>query len=94
MDDATGAEQGSDRGPELAEGFVHVQRPPRQRSSGRPSRPTGMAATSASRAFWFIPCVIGVSIMPGATAPTRTPNAANSRDQVTVFAASADFAAV
>ena len=35
---------------------------------------------------------IGVSTMPGATAPTRTPNGANSRDQVTVFAASAAFA--
>ena len=39
-----------------------------------------------------MPCVIGVSIMPGATAPTRMPNGANSRDQVTVFAASAAFA--
>jgi hypothetical protein len=31
--------------------------------------------------------------MPGAIAPTRTPNAANSRAHVTVFAASAAFAA-
>src|SRR6185503_4743630 len=63
------------------------------RSSGRPMRPTGIAATSASRAFWFMPAVIGVSTMPGAIAPTRMPNGANSCDQVLVFVASAAVAA-
>jgi hypothetical protein len=39
-----------------------------------------------------MPCVIGVSIMPGAIAATRIPNGANSRDHVRVFAASAALA--
>ena len=34
-------------------------------SSGRPMRPTGIMATRPSRAFWFIPWVIGVSIIAG-----------------------------
>jgi hypothetical protein len=42
---------------------------PRARRCG----PPGRCSTRASRAFWFIPWVMGVSIMPGATAPTRTP---------------------
>jgi hypothetical protein len=66
---------------------------PPQMSSGSAIRPTGMAATSASRAFWFMPRVIGVSVMPGAMAPTRMPNGANSCARVTVLAVSAAFAA-
>ena len=62
-------------------------------SSATPIRPTGMAATSRSRDFWFIPAVIGVSIIPGAMAPTRIPKGANSLAQVTVLAASAALAA-
>src|SRR5262249_54237808 len=64
-----------------------------QMSSGSPMRPTGMAATSASRARAFIERVIGVSIIPGATAVARMPNGPNSRAQVKVFAASAALAA-
>jgi hypothetical protein len=55
-------------------------------------RPTGMAVTSASRAFWFMPWVMGVSTMPGAMQVTRMPKGANSRAQVTVLAASAALA--
>src|SRR5262249_16600014 len=55
-----------------------------QMSSGTPTRPTGMAATSASRAFWFMPWVMGVSTIPGAIAPTRMPKGANSIAQVLV----------
>ena len=40
-----------------------------------------------------MPFVIGVSIMPGAIAQTRMPYGANSRAHVSVFAASAAFAA-
>ena len=51
----------------------------------------GTAPTAASRARGDMPSVIGVSIMPGAIAPTRILNGANSRAQVTVFAANAAF---
>ena len=37
------------------------------------TRPAGTFSTRASRAFWFMPWVIGVSIIPGAMAPTRMP---------------------
>ena len=37
----------------------------RQMSSGSPIRPTGICEISVSRAAWFIPRVIGVSMKPG-----------------------------
>ena len=40
-----------------------------------------------------MPWVMGVSTMPGATAPTRMPKTANSFAHVTVFAARAALAA-
>src|SRR5262249_31813841 len=64
-----------------------------QMSSGSPIRPTGIAATRASPALAFIERVMGVSIIPGATAVALAPRGATSRAQVPVFAASAAFAA-
>ena len=57
-------------------------------SSTRPNRPSGMCATSASISAG-IPCigaVIGVSMVPGATALTRMPSFAHFTASVLVTA--------
>src|SRR4051812_22741787 len=62
-----------------------------QTSSGRPSRPSGMASFKPASDASETPSRIGVSITPGATPPTRIPKGASSSAQVRVAASSPAF---